>query len=225
MIDGLASHILREYNSVLDELIERELLIDSNALLSFKSQNGTVLTWSNNTHLSYLFGEHSTVKHYRSILECRDFCFCFIDGGVIQVRYDIEDGEIVAHRLCYFPCPFSFSPEDVEGIALSELPLLFSAEELLMRFRLASPIRFDFDATFNDDYHAYSHVSINKETCRIPVYGPVSLGHFIRFVLRYFYQRDALYIEDWECVRPKLYNRTLQHPSPYELHLETTVTF
>ena len=61
MIDGLASHILREYNSVLDELIERELLIDSNALLSFKSQNGTVLTWSNNTHLSYLFGAYKVV--------------------------------------------------------------------------------------------------------------------------------------------------------------------
>ena len=90
------------------------------------------------------------MDHYRAILELRDFCLCFCDGGLVQIRYDIQDRVIIGHRLCYFPCPFSFTSEDPEGIALSELPLHFSAEELRMRIRLASPIRFDFDAELVD---------------------------------------------------------------------------
>ena len=158
-------------------------------------------------------------------LDQRDFCFCFSDGGLVQIRYDIEDGAILSHRLCYFPCPFSFAPEDSEGIALSELPLLFSADELRFRIKLASPIRFDFNAELSDSRHAHSHLSLNKESCRLPAYGPVSLGHFLRFVLRYFYEAEFSSLNEWEELKPRLYQRTLSHPPPHELHLETTASY
>ena len=224
-MDQLAEQILRDYKWAMDELIERELLIDSNSLIPFVSHQRTVLSWSGDAHLSYLFDEYSNLDSYRAILDRRDFCFCFSDGGLVQIRYDIEDGSISSHRLCYFPCPFSFVPEDSEGIALAELPLLFNADELRFRIKLASPIRFDFDAELADDRHAHSHVSFNKESCRLPAYGPVSLGHFLRFVLRYFYETEFSALNEWEDLKPRLYRRTLPYPPPHELHLETAASY
>lgn len=224
-MDHLASRILAEYNAATDELLERELLIDSRSLIPFETQQRTMLSWSGGAHLSYLYGEYSTLEHYRAMLNQRDFCLCFADGGLVQIRYDIEDKEIVSHRLCYFPCPFSFESEDLEGISLSDVPLLFSADELRTRFRLASPIRFDFDADIADERHAHSHVSLNKETCRLPAYGPVSLGHFFRFILRYFYEVEFANLNEWEDLTPQLYRRTLQHPPPHEFHLDTASSY
>lgn len=224
-MDQLTSQILRDYQWAMDELIERELLIDSNSLVPFVSQQRTVLSWSAGAHLSYLFDEYSNLDSYRAILDQRNFCLCFSDGGLVQIRYDIEDRAILNHRLCYFPCPFSFAPEDSEDISLSELPLLFSADELRSRIRLASPIRFDFDAELADDRHAHSHVSLNKVSCRLPAYGPVSLGHFLRFVLRYFYETEFSVLNEWEDLKPRLYRRTLPYPPPHELHLETAANY
>jgi hypothetical protein len=224
-MDQSASKILAAYNAATDELLERELLIESRSLIQFETEHRTMLSWSGGGHLSYLYGEYSTLEHYRAMLNQRDFCLCFTDGGLVQIRYDIEDKEIVSHRLCFFPCPFSFDSEDTEGIALADVPLLFSADELRNRFRLASPIRFDFDANITDERHAHSHVSLNKETCRLPAYGPVSLGHFFRFILRYFYEVEFANLNEWENLTPRLYRRTLQHPPPHEFHLDTAANY
>lgn len=224
-MDQLATKILAEYRAATDELVERELLIDSGQLIPFETQLRTMLSWSGGAHLSYLYGKFSTLEHYRAMLNQRDFCFCFADGGLVQIRYDIEDKEIVSHRLCYFPCPFSFDAQDSEGISLSDVPLLFSADELRSRLRLASPIRFDFDADIADARHAHSHVSINKESFRLPAYGPVSLGHFLRFILRYFYDTQFANLSEWEDLTPRLYQRTLQHPPPHEFHLDTASSY
>ena len=224
-MDQLASQILAEYSAATDEIIERELLIDSRSLIPFESQQRTMLSWSGGAHLCYLYGEYSTLEHYCAILEQRDFCLCFADGGLVQIRYDIKDRAIISHRLCYFPCPFSFDSEDSEGVSLSVLPLLFSANELRSRIKLASPIRFDFDAELSDERHARSHVSLNKETCRLPAYGPVSLGHFFRFILRYFYETEFSSLNEWERLRPRFFRRTLQHPPPHEFHLETALSY
>lgn len=224
-MDQLATKILAEYRSATEELLDRGLLIDSGELIPFETQLRTMLSWSGGAHLSYLYGEFTTLDHYRAILKQRDFCFCFADGGVVQIRYDIEDKEISSHRLCYFPCPFSFDAEDLEGISLSDLPLVFNADELRSRLRLASPIRFDFDADIADARHAHSHVSINKETCRLPAYGPVSLGHFLRFILRYFYETEFENLSEWDDLAPLLYRRTLQHPPPHEFHLDTASSY
>jgi hypothetical protein len=109
--------------------------------------------------------------------------------------------------------------------SLSELPALFAAEELRSRLKLTSPVRFDYDSEFSDERHAHSHVSFNKDTCRIPAYGPISLGHFIRFILRYFYETEFASLEGWEELRPQLFVRTLPHPPPHELHFDTAVSY
>lgn len=224
-MDHLATEILYEYQYAVDELIEQGMLIDSNPLLPHTTRHCTILSWSNNAHLSYLFSEYSQLDHYVAILNNRDFSFCFADGGLIQIKFDIKHKEITGHRLSYFPCPFKFTAEELQEITLAELPLLFNAEELRKRLKLISPIRFDYDAVQNDDRHAHSHVTLNKDSCRVPAYGPVSFGHFMHFVLRYFYELEYYDFDCWEGIKPRFYTRTLPSPSPHELHFETSINY
>lgn len=224
-MDKLAAQIINEYNEITDTLINKELLIDSNYLVPIVTREKTILSWSNGGHLSYLFGEYSSIDHYLAILNQRDFSFCFSDGALVQIRYDVIERSITGHRLCYFPCPFHFSPDERQDFSLSDIPVLFSADEIRSRFKLVSPIRFDFDENFSDERHSNSHVSINKNSFRLPAYGPISLGHFFRFILRYFYEDAFPCAVGLEDLRFRLYARTLPIPSPHEFHLETSSTY
>ncbi|WP_075358828.1 DUF2290 domain-containing protein [Caballeronia sordidicola] len=217
--------ILDDFAGFLDEATEKGLLRDSNQLVSFSTRKGMRYSWDAGANLSYLFTDHASIEQYVEVLLRRDYSFCLFDGGIIQIDYTIKDNEIMGHRLCYTPCPFHYEPGDWIGIALSEIPSMMSASELIKDARLGSPIRFDFDSEFNDEKHAHSHLTLNKQTCRIPTYGPLSLGHFFRFILRYFYESNfdnGPWLAD---VRPKLFTRTLTHPSPHEMHIESAVGY
>jgi hypothetical protein len=41
-------------------------------------------------------------RTYRAILELRDFCLCFNDGGLVQIRYDIQDRVIIGIAFVIF---------------------------------------------------------------------------------------------------------------------------
>lgn len=224
-MSSTARRLQGEFELFLDELTERGLLIDSNSLAVLRYGNRTRLSWSASAGLGYLFTDHSTIEQYVEVLERRDFSLCLHDGGLAQIDYTLSGDEIVAHRLCYIPCPFQYEVADWPGISLASIPSLMSAGELIRDARLVSPIRFDFDVAFADHRHAHSHLTLNKQTCRIPVYGPVSPGHFFRFVLRYFYESNFDTGPWLESVRPKLFSRTLGHPSPHEMHIESAVGY
>jgi hypothetical protein len=224
-MNSIVKRVLEEFQFFLDALTERELLIDCNSLVPRYSTEGTRISWSTTTGLSYLFTDYSTIEQYVEILNKRDFCLCFLDGGLIQIDYYIKDDEITFHRLCYVPCPFKYEASEWVDISLSDIPSMMNGSDLLRDTRLASPIRFDFDENVRDDKHAYSHVSINKQSCRIPAYGPISLGHFFRFVLRYFYEEHFDADMWWTELQPRLYSRTLEHPSPHEIYIESAVGY
>lgn len=222
---SIIGKLQRDYAAVFDELVERGLLRDFNRFSAHKTQYSSTLSWTGNPQLSYLFGDYSSLEHYQLILRNRDYCFCFSDGGVVQMLYIVGPKGITYHRLCYFPCPFDFSLDEVGEISLEEFPLLFNADELRQRIRLGSPLRFDFDAEFGDERHANSHLTVNKASCRVPVFGPVSPGHFLRFVLRYFYESEIEIDSVEKCSKPRFYNRTLSHPPPHEVYMDTAFNY
>ncbi|MCF1367091.1 DUF2290 domain-containing protein [Burkholderia cenocepacia] len=220
-----ARRLQEEFQFFVDELTEKEMLIDLNPLVAAESEKQTRLSWTTDGGLAYLLTEHSSIEQYIEVLNRRDFSLCLKDGGLLQVDYTIKNSEITHHRLCYMPCPFQFELSEWPGVAIAEIPSLMSAADLIRDARLASPIRFDFDIDFSDDKHAHSHLTINKKTCRIPAYGPVSLGHFFRFILRYFYESDFDRGPWLSEIRPKLFTRTLNHPSPHEIHIESAIGY
>lgn len=218
----LETSIKADFRSFEESLIERNLLIDSNPLLSLRSQQSTFLSWSNHAKLAYLFEDFSTIAQFKMMLAKRDFHFCMRDGGIFQIYYEIKGDRIRKHRLCYVPCPFHYAAEEWRGVSLDEIPDMMCAEDFITRTRLGSPVRFDFDSEMTDKKHAHSHFSFNKQTCRIPAYGPISLGHFFRFIMRYFYEINFDSDSCWEEIKPKRFERTLDGFVPHEFHMDTT---
>lgn len=84
-----------------------------------------------------------------------------------------------------------------EGVNVQQLATVAPEEVALAevaskaRVRLRSPIRFDFDREGQGPGHPASHIHLTHEECRWPVFGPISLGHFIRFIFRHFYPEVA----------------------------------
>jgi len=233
-MQSLARRFLEEHQAFMDALVDRQLLLDANSLevQEYQSVNednktaiGTSLTWSGCSGLSYLFSDFSSIEQYVEAIRRRDYNFCLYDGSIIQIHYRLEDDEIKAHRLSYHPCPYQYPLEDQDGLGLIDIPELMSSSELVKGIRLASPIRFDFDRDFSDERHANSHLTLNRSSCRVPAFGPISLGHFMRFIFRYFHEREFEAQGWWPSIHPKVFKKTLSHPAPHEFHIESSIGF
>ncbi len=95
-----------------------------------------------------------------------------------------------------------------------------TAKEYLEKVRLEGPIRFDFDEVAGRTDHPAAHVTIGRECCRIPMFGPLSIGHFLRLTFRHFYpqwweEHDA--IRGWPL---RWFDRTLADDDRLTLHFE-----
>lgn len=230
-MNPFARQLLEDYNALMDRLITADLLVDANPLdvqeYEVVEESGerirkTNLTWTGASGLSYLLEEHASIEHYTEIVKRRDFNFCLYDGSLIQIHYQVTNDGVVKHRLCFVPCPFAYPKEEQIGLGLSDIPELMSESDMRRDIRLCSPIRFDFDVNFCDEKHSNSHITLNQSTCRLPAYGPVSLGHFIRFIFRYFHEKHFEASNWWQDFSPRVYTRTLGSPFPHEFHLQSS---
>ena len=126
-----------------------------------------------------------SLAEYRGWIEANAFSALLYDGGLIQCTFEFDGADLIKHRLAYFPCPF-----DLEDMLDSEpiLDLLDIYEDGgTETVRLGGPVRFDFDVEAGSESRPSSHVTMINSSCRIPAVGPLSLGHFIRFVFHHFY--------------------------------------
>lgn len=108
-----------------------------------------------------------------------------VDGALIQMMYRFSEGELVSHRLAFFPCPdlseYQNSPEIYESDELYA--------EVIARNIVSVPVRFDFDKNCAEElHHPSSHLTLGQyANCRIPVGAPVTPFVFMDFILRSFY--------------------------------------
>ncbi|WP_441261237.1 DUF2290 domain-containing protein [Bradyrhizobium sp. 521_C7_N1_3] len=148
---------------------------------------------------------------YLALLERKEYSFLMRDGAIVQVSYTFEGGAIDRHRLLYLPCPFSVDVSllDQLEVSLSDLIREVYMSDLERSIALRSPIRFDYAPEAAADFHPASHITINEQTCRIPVRSPMRFDQFMRFVLENFYPHvieeqsiaDAILSEhDVECL-------------------------
>lgn len=221
---GVAQELREELLEAYNVLAEIGAVIDSHGVVIREvGRDHVTLSWDTRPALSYLFGSYCTVEQFRELLVRRDFNLCLSDGSCIQIYYEIAEAEIVRHRLAYYPCPVSFDREELAHFGLFDIIDDLAPAEASRRFKLVSPIRFDFDAEVLDDRHPYSHLTFLKDTCRLPVYGPVSVGHFLRFVLRYFHDEWLQAFLDGDLLVPQMWHRTLSVPNTLEMFLDTSV--
>ncbi len=124
---------------------------------------------------------------YRGFIDNRSYSVKLIDGALIQMMYRINDGELIQHRLAFYPSPSLLS--------FREDPELYMRDdvfgEIVGRRIIPFPLRFDFDSREGvcfDVRHPKCHLTLGDvEGCRIPVSAPLTPRWFIEFVLRNFY--------------------------------------
>jgi hypothetical protein len=178
--------LLAQVNRALDDLTRADLVMDANAMVVQDLGKGrSRITWGA-TDGAILF-EAPTLEEYLRLLRDRHFTALLIDGGLLQISYEVCGGKIVGHRLCYFPCPVLFDRETVAEFGLLEYIESIPSESLRETIRLEAPIRFDFDPVAAGPGHASSHLTFSRDCCRIPVFSPLSLRHFFQFVFANFY--------------------------------------
>lgn len=224
-----AADLRKEITELVGVLLEHGLVIDSNAVVVQSNGPDHLVTWTIDPGRAPLVvhGSFGTLAEYRRLLRDRQYTCLLRDGAFLQLSFELHNEQVVKHRLCYYPCPVELLPGDLDsGEALDELVDFFLESEFTFpdaddlwepvvegetggirrqtRVRLRSPIRFDYDLRAQGPGHPASHVHLTREECRWPVFGPLSIGHFIRFVLRHFYPdacQGAPDLLDWPMSR------------------------
>ena len=189
-----ARQLRHEINDLVALLAEIGLVARSNATTIHEHVPFKWVTWAG--HSGHLPRGGETVAEYRGIIRDNEFTCVLVDGGIVQISYALRGQVLEKHRFAWIPSPVVVDVEDVRSQDIAELieEGLFgagvkltenddSAEDLL----LIAPVRFDFDRPAQGEGHPACHLTFNRHSCRVPVFGPLSLGHFIRFVFRHFY--------------------------------------
>ena len=184
----------REVDDLVGVLASIGLLVKSNATAIEARPPLKWITWAGRTGRLPLGGE--TVSEYRSILRNREYTCVLADGAILQISLALRGADLERHRFAWIPAPVVVDSADVNITDVAELvdEGLFNAgvkltddetdgDDLL----LIAPLRFDYDRSAQSDDHAACHLTFNRQSCRVPIFGPLSLGHFIRFVFRHFY--------------------------------------
>lgn len=127
------------------------------------------------------------IREYLRFLRSGQYTLVLFDGALIQVAYSFDRGNLKRHRICYYPCPVDLDFRGSDYVDFYEIIEATIETDSLERIRLRSPLRFDFDIDAAKTDHPASHLHLNREATRIPVYGPISIGHFARFISRHFY--------------------------------------
>jgi hypothetical protein len=194
-----AGELRREIDGLIVVLAETGLLVKSNATIIESKPPLTWVTWGGTTARSPLGGE--TVAEYRSILRNQQYTALLADGGVLQISFALRGTRLEKHRFCWIPSPVIVSEDEAATTDVAELVdegLLDAGVRLLddepgdEDLLLIAPLRFDYDLAAQHEYHAACHLTFNRPSCRVPVFGPLSLGHFVRFVFRNFYPEQWL---------------------------------
>ena len=209
--------LINEIENVLRTLHNVRIVYFPNAVVEKRLDQHTMrVTWSSWTP-GYLFREETTINNYQNWIKSSAYSALLYDGSFIQFSYDLRRAEMVDHRLVYYPCPFNLDTNMLDELGIIET-VQHHVEQPIVDVRLSSPIRFDYDIDNKAVGHPASHLTIVSLGCRIPVYGPISPGRFIKFVLMNFYPRQWEAVHELRDIPEYSLGRTLNRNEETKLH-------
>ena len=180
-----------DIQNTLDFLVAAELALYANTV----TVNRNRVSWqSHNPSVPFLSSrEHPDIEQYVTWVTAGAYSASLFDGSLLQLTYDIDDGEVSGHRLAYVPCPYDLDRALLtEGMPLADVVDLCRDKDAAMR----SPIRFDYDPQAAKDDHPAAHLTLNTADCRIECAAPLHVLRFVDFVFRHFYPKL------WRAHRP-----------------------
>lgn len=236
-----AEEARRDILTFLDVAVSKELLaLPPNYPVRREIGGSHLVSWPSAPAdgLRGKYGQFSTPREYRSLVEHRQYVAVMKDGGLLQLYYWFaDDGELVSHNLCYYPCPLAIDPtldtddeaepfvDIFDSILEMELRCSFLEGDIYndtcdSRMIMRAPIRFDYAPEHTRDDHAACHAHIAHPECRVPVFGPLSVGHFLRFVFANYYRPSLDLCDGFGGIPDRKYARNLRDTHRGTLHLE-----
>jgi hypothetical protein len=182
------SELSTRLNRFVFRLLENGIAIDVRSHSANASGGSALVTWSSPDADGAVFqNDFASLGEYLHFLKNGVFSAVLFDGSLLQISYELKRGQVVWHRLCYYPCPIQISIEELEEVTIADFIEEIDLPELKGRLRLNSPIRFDFDPQAANASHPSSHLTANRDCCRIPVRSYLDARRFIEFVFSNFY--------------------------------------
>lgn len=183
------SALARRVKDLLNQLLDRNLILLPNAVVA----DDRIVTWRSPTPTPKFvdFLEYPTIRTYRRWADSGEYSALLPDGSLLQMTYQMANGEIVGHRLAYVPCPYRIDQDLLVTEPLTDVLDLHTAdphEEITMQ----STIRFDFDPVSAASGHPAAHLTLNVSSCRIACESPMTPESFLRFVYSNFYKAQWL---------------------------------
>lgn len=213
-----ASSLSRSIKGLLNELLIRDLILLPSAVIVV---GGTRVTWRSPAPVGSFvdFVDYPTIRTYRRWAEAGEYSALLPDAALLQLTYDITDGEIAGHRLAYVPCPYRIDQDYLLTEAVGDVLDLHSSEPH-DSITMQSAIRLDFDPESSAAGHPTSHLTLNVSTCRIACEAPMAAEDFVRFVFRNFYKKQYAAHGDFFEALPKCdRNSTVTEDERYEPHV------
>jgi hypothetical protein len=214
----------RSIRTEIERLVNRLLdagLAYAGQVITLSQNSGTSrVSWVNaDVGSAIKYYDFATVDEYLFWLDSNNYSVVLNDGAVLQLSYEFSGArsDLVAHRLAYFPCPVDITLPDPDDIPPADLVRLSLGKASSVAMR--TPIRFDFDVRAQQVDHPASHVTLNYSHCRCPVVGPLSPGHFVKFIFRQFYPtiwEDYSFLRSW---RQSILSRTITRDEELALHI------
>ena len=136
-------------------------------------------------HIGVALRDRPYEEIYRDLAGSRAFNIKMLDGALVQMTYQFAHGELLNHRLAFFPSPsLAEFQNDPQSYFNDDLYVDIVASNIVH-----VPLRFDYDASVHQLLtHPMSHLTLGQyRNCRIPVSAPLTPLQFIDFVLRNFY--------------------------------------
>lgn len=164
--------------------------------------------------------QFASAEEYLLFLQEGHYTLVLFDGALIQTAYAFERGKLTRHRLGYYPCPINLDFRDGDYENFVEVVEEQLEKSSFKSFNCRSPIRFDFDSDAAREGHPASHVHMNSQETRVPAYGPVSFGHFARFIFRNYYNaiwQDHEKLREWPV---KFWSRTVTIEEQRHMHFD-----
>lgn len=198
------SSVQRQVESALVTLLRLELAVETRPVVQTHPEPEVVrVKWApgdaSPSEESPFQKTLGSIPEYLGFLNAGEFSCVLQDGALIQVSYDVRRQAIRRHRLLYYPCPFSLSEHDIgssgdvaETVEQMADGLRLGEDWDLHSLKLQGPMRFDFDALERKPLHEHSHVHLANDDSRIPLFGPLGVGQFFRFILQSFYSKTWL---------------------------------
>lgn len=156
---------------------------------------------------------------YSELLKNRCFNIKMLDGALITFLYQFEDGQLVKHRLSFFPEPYLKPFQNEPEIYLEDR--LYA--EIVEKNVVAVPLRFDYDKkAFKPVEHPAAHLTLGQyESCRIPVTSPLTPYQFISFIIDSFYNKIKTKSKFKLTVFPNKFSKTIDQKEESIVHICT----